>query len=56
MLLEENLADGAAKHPSKGFFDVDNTPPWDTWVAFSHGILLSWVPLNLWDWYRVEST
>jgi hypothetical protein len=44
---EENLADGAAQYASKGFFDVDNVPPWDTWVAFSHGILLSWVPLQL---------
>ncbi len=44
---EENLADGAAKHASNGFFDVDNVPPWDTWVVFSHGILLSWVPPQL---------
>ena len=41
---EENLADGAASYASNGFFDVDNVPPWDTWVAFSHGALLSWVP------------
>jgi hypothetical protein len=41
---EENLADGAAQLESKGFFDGDNVPPWDTWVAFSHGILLSWIP------------
>ncbi len=41
---EENLADGAAKYSSKGFFDVDNVPPWDTWLTFSNGILLSWVP------------
>jgi hypothetical protein len=44
---DESLADGAAIYPSKGFFDVDNTPPWDTWVAFSRGILLSLVPLKL---------
>lgn len=44
---EENLFDGAAKYDSKGFFDVDNAPPWDTWVAFSHGTLLSWVPPQL---------
>jgi hypothetical protein len=41
---EENLADGAAQLESKGFFDGDNVPPWNTWVAFSHGILLSWIP------------
>jgi len=44
---EENLADGAARYASCGFFDVDNTPPWDAWVAFSHGTLLSWVPPQL---------
>ena len=27
-----NLADGAAAAESKGFFDVDNVPPYDTWV------------------------
>jgi hypothetical protein len=41
---DENLADGAAQHTCQGFFDGDNVPPWDTWVALSHGILLSWVP------------
>jgi hypothetical protein len=35
-----NLADGAAEVESRGFFDVDNTPPWDTWVA------LAWNPLD----------
>lgn len=44
---EENLADGAAKYSSNGFFDIDNVPPWDTWVAFSHNTLLSWVPPEL---------
>jgi len=29
-----NLADGAAEVESDGFFDCDNAPPWDTWVAF----------------------
>jgi hypothetical protein len=31
---EENLSDGYADLVSKGFFDVENTPPYDTWVAF----------------------
>ena len=44
---EENLADGAAEYASVGFFDTDNTPPWDTWVAFSSGMLVSWVPGEL---------
>ncbi len=44
---DENLADGAAKYSSYGFFDVDNAPPWDAWLAFSRGTLLSWVPPQL---------
>jgi len=39
-----NLCDGAAIYPSKGFFDVDNMPPWDTWVCYANGHLVSWVP------------
>lgn len=27
-----NLADGYAEEVSKGYFDVDNIPPYDTWV------------------------
>jgi hypothetical protein len=40
----QTLMDGAAKYSSNGFFDVNNVPPWDTWVAFSERILVSWVP------------
>ncbi|HEX8246509.1 MAG TPA: hypothetical protein VF541_23595 [Longimicrobium sp.] len=32
---EANLSDGAAEAASGGWFDVFNTPPWDTWVAFA---------------------
>lgn len=28
------LSDGAARVESEGYFDDDNVPPWDTWVAF----------------------
>ena len=41
---EENLADGAAEYASFGFFDVDNVPPWDTWVTMFGKHLVSWVP------------
>jgi hypothetical protein len=41
---DENLFDGAAKYSSKGFFDVNNVPPWDTWVCYTDGHLVSWVP------------
>lgn len=41
---EENLACGAAQVGSGGFYDEDNVPPWDIWVGFWDGALLSWVP------------
>lgn len=44
---EENLADGAAESMSNRFFDVENCPPWDTWVTYSDSTLLSWVPPEL---------
>jgi hypothetical protein len=28
-----NLADGASELASDGFFDINNIPPWDTWVG-----------------------
>jgi hypothetical protein len=45
----ENLACGAAEANSNGFFDVNNIPPWDIWVDFSDGTLVSWVPPALVD-------
>ena len=39
----ENVADGASKYASKGFFDAYDEPPWDTWVHYSDGELI-WVP------------
>ena len=30
---DAELADGAAEAESGGYFDVFNTPPWDSWVA-----------------------
>lgn len=44
---EETLSDGAARYSSKGFFDDDNVPPWDSWVAFFDQYLISWVPSQL---------
>lgn len=43
----ENFADGASAYASLGFFDDNDAPPWDTWVAFISGTLLSWVPGGL---------
>lgn len=55
---EGSLSDGAAEVATRGFFDADNTPPWDTWVdlfrttdmiarGFGHLYLVSWVPDGL---------
>lgn len=44
---DEQLACGAAEVATDGFFDVFNTPPWDTWVSWFNedgGYLLCWVP------------
>jgi hypothetical protein len=45
----ENLACGAAEASSNGFFDVNNVPPWDIWIEFSEGTLVSWVTPGLLD-------
>ena len=44
---EENLACGAAQIGSRGFYDADNVPPWDIWVAYEERVLISWVPPGL---------
>lgn len=44
---EKTLSDGAARFSSKGFFDEDNVPAWDTWVAFQEQYVISWVPPQL---------
>ena len=41
---DDNLFDGAAELQSKGFFDVNNVPPWDCWVIYFHPYLVSWIP------------
>jgi hypothetical protein len=40
----ESVDDGAAEASSKGFFDFSDAPPWDTWLFFSKGAILSFVP------------
>jgi hypothetical protein len=47
-----NLACGMSEVETKGYFDVNNTPPWDTWVALLDApnakhwetSLIAWVP------------
>jgi hypothetical protein len=54
----DDLACGAAEHETAGFFDVNNVPPWDTWVdfledqqpnidSFDTEYLVAWVPPEL---------
>jgi hypothetical protein len=51
---DADLCDGAAEVETDGYFDVFNTPPWDTWVGFFRddraetdayvNYLVAWVP------------
>lgn len=55
-----DLSDGAAEQETDGFFDVYNTPPWDTWVSYFnnrrpelHGCdryLLAYIPQQFVQW------
>lgn len=50
----DDLACGAAEQQTEGFFDVNNVPPWDTWVAYLQDArsvesydteyLIAWIP------------
>jgi hypothetical protein len=49
-----NLACGAAEAETNGYLDVNNVPPWDTWVAYVYEserrqYVVSWVPPNFVD-------
>jgi hypothetical protein len=44
---QDSLSDGAATVASNGFIDVDNVPPWDTWLYFDGRTLVTWVPPQL---------
>jgi hypothetical protein len=51
-LPDENVFDGAAKVATNGFFNQDNIPPWDTWVAYFYdnanlNYLVSWIHPDL---------
>lgn len=46
-----DLACGAAEQETLGFFDINNIPPWDTWVAY----LQDEYDANLQDEYNADS-
>ena len=50
-----DLACGAAEQETAGFFDINNVPPWDTWVTYFQDVqqnidsfdseyLIAWIP------------
>jgi hypothetical protein len=43
----ETVEDGAASAGSRGFFDIEDAPPWDTWVVYSEDSIFCWVPGSL---------
>jgi len=51
--LHESISSGESEAETSGFFDVNDRPPWDTWIwqfrGFEEGTvtLVSWVPSDL---------
>jgi len=45
---DRDLAHGIEEEETRGYVDVNNVPPWETWVAYifepEANYLLSWVP------------
>ena len=46
-----NIFDGLSEHETHGYLDVNDCPPWDTWIGYinsnGHTYVLSWVPSEL---------
>ena len=51
--VHESISSGESEAETSGFFDVNDRPPWDTWIwqvrGFEEGAvtLVSWVPKDL---------
>jgi hypothetical protein len=51
--LNESISSGESEAETSGFFDIDDRPPWDTWLwslpsdNSDEATLLSWVPQRL---------
>jgi len=41
---EETVEDGAAEAASKGFYDMKDAPPWDTWFLLGNKAIYCYVP------------
>ena len=46
---DDHVEDGASQYMSKGYFDELDAPPWDTWICYFDGHLISWVHPSLLD-------
>jgi len=44
---DENVSDGASEAVSLGFYNLEDAPPWDLWVSYLNGELVSWVSPEL---------
>lgn len=40
----ETVSDGAAQAASRGFYDVEDAPPWDTWFLYADNAVFCCVP------------
>jgi hypothetical protein len=40
----ETVADGAAQAASTGFYDIEDAPPWDTWLLYENDSIFCCVP------------
>jgi len=52
--VNESISSGESEAETNGFFDLDDRPPWDTWVVsaprpaeYESPTLISWIPSNL---------
>jgi hypothetical protein len=52
--VNESISSGESEAATQGFFDINDRPAWDTWVASvprlpesSEATLISWVPSEL---------
>ena len=41
---DANVEGGAVAYESKGFFDDESAPPWDTWVCYRGDTIVAYVP------------
>lgn len=46
-LPRDSLFHGSSPPECDGFIDVDEIPPWGTWIVLADDMLLSWVPASM---------